>query len=460
MADIYKKAQPARIHLPCAGRFTVACAFVAAGAPPEIIDSSDVSLFSAVIGELAAGRKISEMGLKLEAAVPYSNFATDEIELGAAVLAAGKIAAMPARNNFEQSFRRHLNETAEAQVQSLSDGLRRLVDIIGGLQYETRDIRDLVEKYANLTEDDMLYLAMPTWVGDYAKMFGVGERMFGWDGAWAHDLEPTTRREVHDALMDSEALILSTTEHEHEVAPGWHVVGTLREYPGRVDYLVSNRKDTERHSFDVRGHPKPGFRQRLPLYDSHELTTESRCWLEYLDEGTALHYRGVWVHRLGITAARVYLGAFLDGQLFAVAGLTAEHFQVGQGPDCFELFGVTCISERYHRLSLLHTQLLRSGETRTLLESTGDANFTALEIEGVRSVSYIKGQHIPGKTDHRGSEVVSRKLLPDGRWEVYYRSPFRDDTWQETFEKWLRQHGRKRRPQPATAQPEPQSQPT
>jgi len=60
VASVLVKAKPDRIWLPCAGRFAVAACLVGLGYPKDRIHTSDISLFSSVIGYLADPAKSLE----------------------------------------------------------------------------------------------------------------------------------------------------------------------------------------------------------------------------------------------------------------------------------------------------------------------------------------------------------------------------------------------------------------
>jgi hypothetical protein len=445
-AEAWRTVKPRALYVPCSGRFTEVCAFIAGGAEPKVIHTSDVSLFSSVIGELAAGRSVSRMKINLEVAEPFSQFAKDEVELGAAVLIAAKLADMPVSTIHAASLKRHVVDTAGDQVTAVAKALRTLVDTLHGVHYEQRDIRDEVARYIDeLEEEDLVLLAMPTVVGDYTKMLGGGERLFGWRGVEANEIEEQTRAEAHERLLHAKPLVLSVCQFEYlDTAPGWHVIAAVSDRPKRVDYLVANRKAIGRRKLPRRAYTKPEkvkSRRKLPIYDNHELTEDSVVHMEALDEPTALHYRGVFVHRMGMTRARAYYGAFVDGQVFGVFGMNADKVQMGLSSQMFEIFGV-CMYSSYSRLSVLLTGLSVSSDAKTMYQST-IGGLTAHEMDSIASQSFM--QSSVGKTEHRGKDMVSRKRRPDGTWEIYYRAPLTDLTWKETYDAWLAKHARKRR---------------
>jgi hypothetical protein len=90
-------------------------------------------------------------------------------------------------------------------------------------------------------------------------------------------------------------------------------------------------------------------------------------------------------------------------------------------------------AERYRRLGRLMMLLMRSGETKRLLEGSSHT-FTTTDLAGIKSVAYLRNV---GKSDMKGAEIVSQKRLPGGKWEIYYLSPFRDDTWEDTLRAWV-----------------------
>ena len=437
---VWKDTRPKHVLVPCAGRFTPIGAFIQAGAERGDVTASDVSLFSSVIGELAAGRTVSGMGLKLDAIERFLVGAETEYEIGAAVLTAAKLEQIPASSLYAQAIRRAILSDIPRQREIVAGKLKRLCDDVSGINYRARDMREEIRDAAD-QGDTLLFLAMPTVVGDYTKMLGAGEELVGWEGVAAADIEDTTREDAHTALKDADCLVLSVSQHEYEsIAPDWHVIATMRPGPGRIDYLIANRPVEHMRAYDrKRRQAIPD--ELLPLYDGHEITADSEIAIVSIDEATAMYYRDLLVHRLGATVAETYLAAIIDGQVFAVFGMHMANYFMGREPMIHEVFGV-CMVTRYRRLSRLATALLRSGDTKRFIEVQGKARRAALTpLEGIQSVSLMP--YPVWKTDHRGSKVLRVDKMPGGTFKVVYAAKFRDDTWQETLQRWVKQHARK-----------------
>ena len=67
------------------------------------------------------------------------------------------------------------------------------------------------------------------------------------------------------------------------------------------------------------------------------------------------------------------------------------------------------------------------------------------EPRGIQTTSIAV--HEKGKTDRRALKVVSREKLEDGRFRIFYRGDFRDDSFADVVSDWLRRHGERRRAQ-------------
>jgi len=182
--------------------------------------------------------------------------------------------------------------------------------------------------------------------------------------------------------------------------------------------------------------------QLFPIYDDHEITTDSKVEVVKVDAQTALYFRDLFVHRLGAkVVARIYFLILIDGQVTTACGLSDDKTALFKSDYINETFGITRTSKRYHRLGKLFMLLLTSGEMRQRL--LGLRKLWAQNPRGIQTTSIT--QHEEGKTDRSVMKVFSREKREEGGWRIVYRADWRNDTFQDCLRQWLKRWGDKKR---------------
>ncbi|GAA3172137.1 hypothetical protein [Nonomuraea salmonea] len=154
---------------------------------------------------------------------------------------------------------------------------------------------------------------------------------------------------------------------------------------------------------------------------------------ELVDKDTCLHYRDLFVHRLGQTKAERYCLMLVDGRVTTAFGLHCRDVRLGASQHVGEVFGISVTSLRYARLGKLFMLALTSGEFRRWLQGRfSDMNQAVLE--GISTASPTL--HHEGKTDRGVLKLVKREPRPGGGFQLLYQGPFRDDTWAEVMRQW------------------------
>ena len=196
-----------RVVVPCAGQFTGPLAALQAGFSPSQIETSDVSVFSAMIGTLASGGDPRDLGITVD----LSDFddlgklvakTSSGIEYAALVMYALKEGTSPTKHAKDMMVVNDLHQRRVAHVAFLAKHLKTLVERLSGIQYASRDLFDVVGE----AKDDpraILYVDPPGYKGGYEKMF-ASERVT-WGAAPKYGLfaPKTGFDEVMESVKDS-----------------------------------------------------------------------------------------------------------------------------------------------------------------------------------------------------------------------------------------------------------------
>jgi hypothetical protein len=439
----------ARVILPCVGRWAVATA-AAKQAGADRIEASDLSLFSSVIGYLADPTKTLE---QLEVRIPdgmerFVDGAEDEVEWGAGALLCVKFLSSPAKSAFDQQLRNEIWRRAVDYRGQVAEGLRQQVDLLAGCSYEVADVRAVTEELVLADPDDaarvFYYVNPPGYAGGYTKMYGVAERMMWEPRLETGEFHPDEAFGLLASLTESPATVLGYVHHGDDAAPeGWVKLMAHAPKEGRVDYIVANRDpDGARLTIPPRADREP---RRWPIYNEQEITPESVIEFVKVDKDTALHYRDLFVHRLGQSSAQWYGLMLIDGRVVTAFGLLPRALIQGISPYLSEVFGISMTSRRYGRLGKLFMLALTCGDFKRWAQATWPNLLLNYEPHGIETASPTL--HHEGKTDRGVLKLVRRVELPNGGFQLLYTGDFRlDETFADVMAGWHKKFGHISRP--------------
>ena len=432
VATAIKKQNPERVLMPCAGRFGAIEAMIGLGIERDKIWASDIGLYTSIVGYLADPRhSLSELGIQLPATLPPQPDTGDpDYDLAAqTMLAIG----------FHQISTKHqkgLNERSEllnnwpkfhAKIQKQ---VREMVDHIRGIHYDIADMWDVIRE-ADAT--CAIFANIPTYKGGYTKMFeGTG---ITWNEPTIGQLDYSMYKSVVDTISASGALaIVGSHEKVHYLPEGWHVVFAQQVTSTLTDYLIASFDPGSVLASQKMG---KGPSKHFPVYCDEEITENSKLQMVQVDGPTCLHYRDLFVHKLGATGAEEYYLMLIDGRVMTAFGLHTSDLRRFASDYLHVVFTISKSSTRYRRLVKLFELLLTSGEMgQTLLRMN---EYGLREPLGMQTTNITSG---PSSMISRGiMKFHSREPMPGGRFKVRYRTAFRTDTFNECLRKWLKKWG-------------------
>lgn len=449
VADRIDPKRHDRVILPCVGRWAVATA-AADRAGAERIQASDLSLFSSVIGYLADPTKdLQALDIRIPDGMgKFTADAGDEVEWAAGVLLTVKFLSSPAKSAFDQELRNEFWRNARAYRDHVTEGLRQQVERLAGVSYEVADVRVVTEELVLAEPDDaarcFYYVNPPGYKGGYTKMYGVAERMMWEPRLETGEFDPDEAFGLLASLSDSPATVLGYVHHGDDAAPGgWVKLMAHSPKAGRVDYIVANRDpDGARLTIPPKHDRDP---KRWPVYNEQEIRPDSRIEFVKVDKDTALHYRDLFVHRLGQSSSQWYGLMLIDGRVVTAFGLLPRALIQGISPYLSEVFGISMTSLRYKRIGKLFMLALTSGDFKRWAQATWPNLLLNYEPHGIETASPTL--HHEGKTDRGVLKLERRVELPNGGFQLLYTGPFRlDDTFADVMAEWHRKFGNMSRP--------------
>ena len=431
--DVHK-----RIVLPGAGRFGTATA-VAKSMGAQVVEASDLSLFSTIIGYLCDPRhSLAELDVTVPDGLGrFTADAADDIELAAGWMIAAKFLSLPANaGTFMQGQRDAVWSGHKRLRAQLAAGLRDQVDILHGMRYDVADVRDVYAEVAQAGPEVATHSNIFNYKGGYTKQYGVAENAMWTCLLETKELDPAEGKELIGKLTDSEAFATAYIHHGLDNMPGgWTPLMALDMGKGRTDYVVANRDTGNRLVQPARRVPEA---KKWPVYADQEIRPDSEIMILGVEKETCLHYRDLLVHKLGgtVTAER-YCLMLIDGRVTTAFGLHCRDVVLLRTKYVGEVFGISITSDRYARLGKLFLEVILAGDMKKWLLR----EFRMLqrcEPVGIQTPSPTERHE--GKTDRGVLKLVKREPRPGGGFQLLYRGDFRDDTWAETLARWQAQY--------------------
>ena len=165
-----------RVVIPCCGTFGTVKSALTAGFEPEQIFTSDVALFSSLLGELFAGRDPKALGYTVadEFRDGWEALDGDPVKQTALAFWIMKVAQSNRKNLYESMFKDHWIGAKGNHIERVAATLESMIETFGGVNYEVADLRAILD--ADYGEKTVVVLHPPAYkVGSYEKMFDFGD---------------------------------------------------------------------------------------------------------------------------------------------------------------------------------------------------------------------------------------------------------------------------------------------
>lgn len=437
IASCLQERNPTTILMPCAGRFAAVEALIGAGIPKDRIITSDIGLFSSVVGYLADPRhSIADLGIHITGEFPAQPVTGlgDEIDFGAQIMAVLAFSQISPKHLKGITERRELRRGWVAYHAGVAKKLKALVDNLAGIRYEIQDVWAVIDSADASTA---LYVHVPASKGGNDRQFGAAP--IRWLNPAVAQFDYGMYPKLLTAIKDSGASAMVYAQRKVDPLPdGWHVVFGETISADRSDYVISSWDPMNRLA--VQKIPVP-IRPKFPVYCDEEITADSKLTIIKVEADVCLYYRDLFVHKLGSVQSTSYFLMLIDGRVVTAFGLRPDFLLQFRSEYIYETFGISKSSARYSRIGKLFMFCLTSGQTKKYFDAV--FNFGVREPRGIQTTSITT--HREGKTDRNVMKRVSCEPLEDGRFKLIYRGDFRNDTWADVMKAWHERWGGLRR---------------
>ncbi|MEZ0073565.1 hypothetical protein [Planotetraspora sp. GP83] len=426
------------------GSFAATLVAAAAGIPPTSMETSDVTLYTGIVGTLLSGGDLASLQVALDGEpVPLPD--ADPIDQAAYLLYVQWLARLQAKPEVDywQSLVTDLIEREADHRARLRDSLAGLTARLPGIQFRPQCMWDHIDQVAH-DPHTIIIAAPPTYKAGFERFFDTGGRL-DWAEPPYSVFDPETDMLRLARHMEGRAALLMFLQEDrvgkaaHERPVFAHPLG-----PGACAYVISNRPE---EIFSYTGGPKVALGASrayaptpLPIIPpSHEVTAQSRIELIPVKGYECDYYRNLWMHRLAAAPGSYNMLVAIDGFAAGVIGYGAEtmtrpypHGKSRWQSHLLLRFAFGAPND-HARLTRLVTMLALRRDTAKIL-FTGQSSILLAASAGLVTVEMTRHPEVKGL---RGLMTLEKRdKHPDG-YKLSYRADWAADTVDEVLNRWL-----------------------
>lgn len=447
----YRSLGYKKVHIPCTGQFTIVKCAIEAGFEKHNIFSSDVCLFSTVLGYLYSGQPIDEIDLTIVDGELYDLYKQEETDVAKAawLFLAMKMAQLRQDVYYERTFFNEINVRKKHYHEKMVTMLKQYVERYGGVQYEIKDVRDYFNKeyVQSLGDDTLVIMNPPAYTHGYTKMFIVDEYIkFQWP-VEEFDFGKEWMNCYQWAANEVEVPYLwYTSQQVVKQLPEEHIVYAHEDGKDRFSYFLVPKYEQLKGFKE--GLYKVKFKRMGTLEDAtqyklyprdRDLNPETdKITIRQITKETALYYRDLFAHRLGSTVAEVYFGVFVNEYLMSASGFNTSFLRRMQENYIFENFCFSISHDKYENLNRMAMMCLVSGEFKKFLYNDTLRGSSYVQLLTFRTVCLTK--YRKSKLNVGLLTLLSSERQENNTYKLVYEQPFYlDRTYADCMRIYLEQ---------------------
>ena len=423
------KAGYNRVVEPCCGSFAMSHLAIQAGFKPEQIETSDVTMFSSIMGYAMMGKPLDD--LEIEA----TGFTKEELLDPATALYALMYlkTMMTAGRDFFFAMLKDLELRREEHIQKINEQLERANKMLKGFSYRPLDMFEHIDEVFN-DEKTIIIANPPTYTAGFEKWYGTGGNMTWKEPSYGIFDPKTGLTDLMDLMSRSKALIICYEENEVKKMAGKAIFTRYGVRKGFNVYLTTNREEEAEALANGKMVVRSNESKMSPLDCStlptdYVITEKSKIEFMQVEPQYCQYYRGIWTHNFVGGQAQVNVVLLIDRYVAGVFG-----YQIAIGAmilkDLLIMFGVTIPHVNY-RMSRLLTMIACNRETlKTCL-----TDYQITRLNGIQTTQMTKH---PESKEMRGIMKLDKKEKGKLGYKLIYKTPIQERTKEDTLKEWLK----------------------
>jgi len=433
------KARP-KLVVPAVGQFNLVLSAIVAGYERENITVSDVSLFSALVGSLLRedNPKPSYV-ITPEFEALYETLTLDRergdvrVAFVLWLMKRTQLAKLHYRNAEVEDLDAHF----QVHVERLLTQVEAMVKRYAGIRYEHEDLRDAVAK--EYDDQTVVVINPPLYSDD--KIFDF-EDVIEYDaGVEPLDMNKNFTR-LYELSQISEAAFFWYREKSVENFKDEDIIYSIEEKPHTVTHWLCTRPavlDGFIHKYGVKSFARKNVRPLdARIWGATDvMTADSDVRVITTTPEVAYYYRDLFAHRLGVPSGNEWYGLILiDGKVFGMLMFMMSPVMRLVDEYAFLNSGFTVPSDVYPRTSRLLNLLITSQAFAPHLRALARQN-RYWKIRGIKTT--IFSRYRKSKATNGIYTVDHREVQPDGNYKLRMVADFRDDTFKDVVERFIRE---------------------
>jgi hypothetical protein len=445
LADVLKHLKSkgyTRVTIPAVGQFGMVKAAIEAGFKPSEIYSSDISLFSSILGYVYANKPLDTLpisqNMRGELARTYDN----DLDRAAHLLLLIKSQQLDESKFYTQIIFDDIMQNWAMYIKQLASLLSHYKTIYEGINYGILDLWETVKP-----ECGIVIINPPVYSGGYEKMFSKAEEIIGFQSGIEQFVHKDFFESLIGTIKETETPIFITSYQVEKILPPENLLCVVEKSKNKFETLAINNvkwlSDYKQRKTVVLKKDMEFKASKIPIMnEDDEIRPDSKITFVRTTKEVGLYYRDLFAHRLGNTKAEIYLLMLIDGKVFRTVGLHCADMRRLTTEDIFETFGFGVYLKKYPHVNRLMMMSITCKEfknfllTRILGSKNQIYNFTGLKTTCL--CKYRKNKLNSGVLD-----IVSREKLPNDTYKIVYRHDFYDRTYSDCINIYLSEHSNK-----------------
>ena len=408
--------------LPCAGTLKVASVALKAGYKAGDIYTSDISLFSTVLGNLVTGQRVPDFP-DLDPALP-------DLERAARIMHAIKVSQLRDEILYEKEYKRYFVENAEKCIERLQESLKKKCTELAGIHYEQADIRSVLEKDP---DGAVVAIHAPAYARGYSKMFEL-EAKLNLRRFAEYDFKKEFKKSYAASREKKALYIWSYYAQNLKDVPLDEIFFAEEVGKDKFEFYLTTKPDLVKAS-PFRGQvlfKKSSAVAPLPIpvvSTDYDITAETKIQIIKVTREQAMYYRDLWAHKMGATDSEVFFLITLDGMAFGITGIHTDRCFKMQDDGIHETFGFDQPIRKHPKAHRLFMMLLTCKDFQTAVANGVHKN-RIFEIAKFKTVCKLK-------SSNGLLTITNRERLPNGLYKLAYECEFRPRSFHETLLDWM-----------------------
>jgi len=421
-----------QIIVPAVGEFTIPKIAILAGFKKENIYTSDISLFSSLLGCLFSNQPIEKLGyiLSPEYQVEYDAY-EDDISRSAYLYWLMKMKQIPDKTYFTKMHQDNLKAEKVKYIEQIRGKLEKYINFYRGLHYEIKDLREVICQQWDA--ETMLIINPPAFSKGYSRMFDFGEDLsfdagieeFNWSKEYCA---------LYEISRQSEAVFLWYRYQNTDGLPAKDVLFAKEYTSVRFDYWLCTKPEkiiemgVKRNVNFKKATPCKGLKVKI-VPSEYQITNKTKMSFRQVSQDVALYYRDLWAHKLGSTKAESYFLMLLDGMVFGTVGFHLKECRSLSSDEIFECYGFTAPLTDFSTSNRLLMLAITAKEFQQYLYYQVSKRNRLLRIERFKTTCLSKYRKV--KLNNGILRIRDREKMKNGMYKIVYVTDFYDRTYSD-----------------------------